>query len=198
MINSIYTAATAINAAATLQAVSSHNIANSRTSSFRANLATLVELNHGGVRLNPLRQYNGFGYLENTNNPTDIAIFGKNNYDALNNIYSEYYNRFSVDDFGNFRGPKGELLFTGAGGNVRVDPEGNIYNNDELLGRVTPADQIEEPTGYSILSGFMMMSNVDIADEMVNNILNERFLQFNALTVKTSDEMLGTVINLKG
>ena len=43
----------------------------------------------------------------------------------------------------------------------------------------------------------MVSSNVNIADEMVNNMVNQRYFEANAVTIRTSDEMLGTVVNLK-
>lgn len=46
-------------------------------------------------------------------------------------------------------------------------------------------------------SGFVEASNTDVAREMVNLIVNSRTYQANAKTVRTADEMLGTVINIK-
>ena len=45
--------------------------------------------------------------------------------------------------------------------------------------------------------GYMVSSNVNIADEIVNNIINKSFFEANAVMIRTSDEMLGTVVNLK-
>ena len=139
------------------------------------------------------------GSLIPTGVPSDIAVYGKGNEEDLLNTYSYTAGRFAVDDFGNFRGPSGELLFTGAGGNVRLDTDGNLYNGDKLLGTITPAEQgvAYEPTGFSILSGYMVSSNVNLAEEMVNNMVNQRFFEANTVTIRTSDEMLGTVVNLK-
>lgn len=199
MIDAMFGAVTALNAAAVVSAVTANNIANSRTPSFKSNSAFLSELSSGGVKLNSIRPNNNQGSLIPTGVLSDVAVFGNGSNEDLLNTYSYVAGRFAVDDFGNFRGPSGELLFTGAGGNIRLDNEGNLYNGDELLGTITPAGQEEnyEPTGFSILSGYMVSSNVDIADEMVNNMVNQRFFEANAITIRTSDEMLGTVINMK-
>lgn len=199
MIDAMFGAATALNAAAAVSAVTANNIANSRTPGFKSNSAFLSELSTGGVKLSSIRPNNTQGSLIPTGVPTDVAVFGKGTNEDLLNTYSYAAGRFAVDDFGNFRGPSGELLFTGAGGNVRLDAEGNLYNDDELIGTITPAGQGEayEPTGFSILSGYMVSSNVNIADEMVNNMVNQRYFEANAVTIRTSDEMLGTVVNLK-
>ena len=45
--------------------------------------------------------------------------------------------------------------------------------------------------------GFVEGSTTDVAREMVNLIVNSRTYQANAKTVRTSDEMLGTIINMK-
>lgn len=200
MINAMFGAVTALNAAAAVSAVTANNIANVKTPSYKSNSAFLSELSTGGVKLSAIRQNDNQGSLIPTGVPSDIAVFGSGSEEDLLNTYSYAAGRFAVDDFGNFRGPSGELLFTGAGGNVRLDNEGNLYSDGKLLGTITPVGaevQSEEPTGFSILSGYMVSSNVNIADEMVNSMINQRFFEANAVTIRTSDEMLGTVINLK-
>ncbi|MDE7033431.1 MAG: flagellar basal body protein [Mucispirillum sp.] len=199
MINAMFGAVTALNAAVAVSAVTANNIANVKTSGYKSNSAFLSELSTGGVKLSAIRPNNNQGSLIPTDVPSDIAVFGNGSEEDLLNTYS-YAGKFAVDDFGNFRGPSGELLFTGAGGNVRLDNEGNLYSDGKLLGTITPAGaegQEYEPTGFSILTGYMVSSNVDIADEIVNNMVNQRFFEANAVTIRTSDEMLGTVINLK-
>ncbi len=44
---------------------------------------------------------------------------------------------------------------------------------------------------------FLEMSNVQIADEMVNMIVAQRAYEFNAKAIQTSDNMLSTAVNLK-
>ncbi len=199
MINAMFGAVTALNAAVAVSAVTANNIANVKTSGYKSNSVFLSELSTGGVKLSAIRPNNNQGSIIPTNVPSDIAVFGNGSEEDLLNTYS-YAGKFAVDDFGNFRGPSGELLFTGAGGNVRLDNEGNLYSDGKLLGTITPAGaegQEYEPTGFSILTGYMVSSNIDTADEIVNNIINKSFFEANAVMIRTSDEMLGTVINLK-
>lgn len=200
MINAIFGAMTALHASATLSNITANNIANVKTPSYKSKSAFLSELSSGGVKLKDIKVNNNYGRLIPTGIASDIAVFGKGNENELLGIYNNVAKKFSVDDFGNLRGPAGELLFTGAGGNVRLDSNGNIYNDEKLLGTIYPADnnnQNDMITGYKILSGYIMSSNVNIAEEMVNNIINKSFFEINTLTIKTSDEMLGTVVNLK-
>lgn len=195
----MFGAVTALNAAVAVSAVTANNIANVKTLSYKSNSAFLSELSTSGVKLNAIRPNDNQGNIIPTDVPSDIAVFGNGSEEYLLNTYS-YAGKFAVDDFGNFRGPSGELLFTGAGGNVRLDNEGNLYSDGKLLGTITPAGaegQEYEPTGFSILTGYMVSSNIDIADEIVNNIINKSFFEANAVMIRTSDEMLGTVINLK-
>jgi flagellar hook protein FlgE len=49
----------------------------------------------------------------------------------------------------------------------------------------------------AIPEGYAEGSTTDLATEMVNLIVTSRTYQANAQTVRTVDEMLGTVINLK-
>ena len=200
MINAIFGAVTGLNAAAAVSAVTANNIANVKTSGYKSNSAFLSELSTGGVKLSAIRPDNNQGSIIPTNILYDIAVFGNGSEEDLLNTDSYAAGKFAVDDFGNFRGPSGELLFTGAGGNVRLDDNGNLYSNGKLLGIITPTGaegQEYEPTGFSILSGYMVSSNVNIADEIVNNIINKSFFEANAVMIRTSDEMLGTVVNLK-
>lgn len=48
-----------------------------------------------------------------------------------------------------------------------------------------------------IASGYLEMSNVDLAQEFTNMILAQRGFQANARTITTSDEMLQELVNLK-
>lgn len=45
--------------------------------------------------------------------------------------------------------------------------------------------------------GFVVGSTTDVAREMINLIVNSHTYQANARTVSASDEMLGTIINMK-
>ena len=49
----------------------------------------------------------------------------------------------------------------------------------------------------SIRSGFVEMSNVDLANEFTNMIITSRAFQANSRTITTSDEMLQELVNLK-
>ena len=48
-----------------------------------------------------------------------------------------------------------------------------------------------------ILQGFLEMSNVNLAEEMVNMIVAQRAYEANSKSIQTSDSMLSTAIQLK-
>ncbi|WP_027108801.1 flagellar hook-basal body complex protein [Lacticigenium naphthae] len=73
---------------------------------------------------------------------------------------------------------------------------GNLYNNTANSGEVIyglPSD-----AGYGVIrSGFLEMSNVDLANEFTEMITTSRAYQANSRSITTSDEMLQELINLK-
>lgn len=201
MINALYSASSAINVATTASSVTANNIANVNTPSFKSKMSVLHDMSNEGVNLSAIKINNQNGYIIPTGNPLDIAILGqrKDDEEPILDYYSQIMNnRFSIDDLGNLRSPQGDILFTGVGGNVRLDTSGNLYSDNKLIGHLQVANNAPLPTGSSILSGYRVGSNVNIADEMVDNMVNLRYLQLNAVTVRTSDEMLGTILNMKG
>jgi flagellar hook protein FlgE len=50
-------------------------------------------------------------------------------------------------------------------------------------------------TGYS--SAQLELSNVDLAEETINQIIGQRSFEASIKTVKTADEMLGTILDIK-
>jgi flagellar basal-body rod protein FlgG len=52
--------------------------------------------------------------------------------------------------------------------------------------------------GYGTIGqGFLEMSNVNVAEEMVNMIVSQRAYEMNSKVIQTSDDMLRTAANLK-
>ena len=49
----------------------------------------------------------------------------------------------------------------------------------------------------SIQSGFLEMSNVDLAGQFTNMIIAQRGFQANSRVISTADEMLQDLVNLK-
>ncbi|MDO5154405.1 MAG: flagellar basal-body rod protein FlgG [Eubacteriales bacterium] len=74
---------------------------------------------------------------------------------------------------------------------------GNLYQAS-----VASGDAIEESTNPNlkrskIYQGYLEMSNVQVADEMVNMIVAQRAYEMNSKAIQASDEMLGQANNLR-
>jgi len=83
-----------------------------------------------------------------------------------------------------------------------INPAGlNHIGGNILLQTQASGDPIEGQPGMdglgSVAQGFLEMSNVDIADEMVNMIVGQRAYEANSKTIRTIDDMLSVVTNLK-
>jgi flagellar basal-body rod protein FlgG len=72
----------------------------------------------------------------------------------------------------------------------------NLFQQSESSGNPTTATP--GLTGMGTISqGFLEMSNVDVASEMVNMIIGQRAYEINSKAVQASDEMLQTANNMK-
>lgn len=73
---------------------------------------------------------------------------------------------------------------------------GNLYQNTASSGE--PILEIDgEMTKSNITQGYLEMSNVNIAEEMINLIVAQRAYELNSKAITTSDEMLQQANNLK-
>jgi flagellar basal-body rod protein FlgG len=61
-----------------------------------------------------------------------------------------------------------------------------------------PGVEIKESTDYSVMQGFLELSNVDIATEMTDMLMTQRAFQLSSSTLKTADEMWQMANNLRG
>jgi flagellar basal-body rod protein FlgG len=73
---------------------------------------------------------------------------------------------------------------------------GNLYKISESSGDEIAGIPAFEGMG-KLHQGFIEMSNVQVVEEMVNMIVAQRAYDINSKTIQTSDQMLGTVVNLK-
>jgi flagellar hook protein FlgE len=90
---------------------------------------------------------------------------------------------------------------------ANVTTDGFKKSRTELIavesGGVRSAIQKDETAGPTILNntGFgpaqLELSNVDLAEEAVNRIIGQRGFEANIQTIKTADEMLGTILDIR-
>jgi flagellar basal-body rod protein FlgG len=57
---------------------------------------------------------------------------------------------------------------------------------------------VVESTDYSVMQGYLELSNVDIATEMTDMLMTQRAFQLSSSTLKTADEMWQMANNLRG
>jgi len=72
----------------------------------------------------------------------------------------------------------------------------NLFRVSQASGDAIPGIPGYEGMG-KIMHKFLEMSNVNVAQEMVNLIIAQRAYEFNSKTIQTSDSMLGTATTLK-
>ncbi|MDY6822044.1 MAG: flagellar hook basal-body protein [Deferribacterota bacterium] len=210
MIDSIYSSYSALNAATEKQGITSNNIANSTTPGYKSKRASQVDASGGGTYINSVNSNNTESYIIRTGNNLDLAINGRG-YFKLDNGNSNIITRngsFRIDENRQIVDNEGNVLFRLNGGltnneirNINIDKEGNIYTGNRFLGRLEIVDKYGNTipeNNYEILSGYLEASNVDMTKELVDNLINLRYLQANAESFKTSDELIGTIVNLKG
>ncbi|SEK21994.1 flagellar hook protein FlgE [Carnobacterium iners] len=73
---------------------------------------------------------------------------------------------------------------------------GNLYAESANSGKAEPGNP-SDPGYGSVRSGFLEMSNVDLANEFTDMIVTSRAYQANSRSITTSDTMLEELINLK-
>lgn len=72
----------------------------------------------------------------------------------------------------------------------------NLYQESDASGTATPGNPGTNGLG-TIGQGLLEMSNVNVAEEMVNMIVGQRAYEINSKAVTAADEMLQTANNLK-
>jgi flagellar hook protein FlgE len=118
-------------------------------------------------------------------NGTFLGITIEANGDVVGNYSNEQKSVLSTIQLANFNNPEG------------LKPLG-----DNMWGETTSSGQAlvgQAGVGQfgSIEKGVVEASNVDMTKELVNMIIAQRAFQANSQTIKTQDEILQTVVNLK-
>ncbi len=80
--------------------------------------------------------------------------------------------------------------------NGLVQGQGYLYDFGNNVGDVTINQAGSDAVG-KILSGYLEMSNVDLATEMANMITTQRGYQANSKIITVTDEMLEQLVNMK-
>lgn len=206
MIQGLYSALSAISTSVDNSSVISGNIANSQSVGYKAKYAVLSNLSNGGVKVLSVKNNDETGYFVSTGNKLDLAINGEG-YFKISSDNGERFTRmgnFYLDKNGDIVSADGGRLTEGLNisknESFSIDLNGNISKNGSNVGKIDIFSKNGEkiPQGrYEIMSGFLESSNVDMAREIVNSIVNMRFFQANIKSVQTADQMLGYILDIK-
>lgn len=204
MIQGLYSALSAINTGTQLQNITANNIANVNTPGFQGSMSVLGDLSNGGAQILSITQNGNTGYLIRTDQPFDMAINGDGYFqlDSGNGFEYTRNGSFLQDVDGNLVDSNGSILIElpEDATDISIGADGTITSGDQFLGNISIFDQSgnQLPTNnYEILSGYLEGSNVDITKEIVDNMINLRYVQANSKTINAVDEMMGTIIDMK-
>ncbi|UCD77007.1 MAG: flagellar hook protein FlgE [Desulfobacterales bacterium] len=159
MIGSLFAGISGLNANSTAMTVIGDNIANVNTTAFKANrsmFANVLSQSLGGSINNGIGRGVEFwgtsplwtqGSLENTANPTDLAINGKGFFIVQDDAGSNYYTRagqFYLDDAGDMVNPDGMYVQ-----GYQIDSSGNLGS---LTAISIPGERISPPSATTEIS----------------------------------------------
>ena len=162
-------------------------------------------------------QGNGFFQVVNPNGGTSYTRSGGFSFDGTGQMVDSSGNRLvpainiPLNNNGISVGPEGQVSVQTPDGPVIAgqiqlasftNPDGlsvaggNLFNESVASG--APAVGIPGAGGNgTVLSGFLEGSNVDIAEEMVDQIITKASFKANVNVIKASDEMLGFLLDIK-
>jgi flagellar hook protein FlgE len=165
-------------------------------------------------------QGEGYFILQDTSGNKFYSRAGAFSMDNAGNLVNSANGMLVCDDTGapiNFTGsnvtigPNGTISYIDASGNPATGPNIGLatFSNAQGLKKAGenmyvesaasgPATQTTPGANSgTLISGSLEMSNVDLGQEFVNLILAERGFQANSRTIRTADEMLQELINIK-
>jgi len=162
-------------------------------------------------------QGNGFFQVANSNGSTSFTRSGSFSLDGAGQMVDPSGNalvpviNIPFDNNGISVGYKGQVSAKTPEGTVVVgqvqlasftNPSGlsaaggNLFNESAASG--APAIGVPGAGGNgTVLSGFLEASNVDTTEEMVDQIINRATFKANVKVIKTNNEMLGSLIDIK-
>lgn len=165
-------------------------------------------------------QGNGYFILQE-GEATYYSRAGNFTLDNSGNLVNSANGMLVCDENGTAINITGSMVSIGPDGTISfIDSSGNPTTSDSKLGIATfPNSQgltkagenmyiASEASGEavittpgtnagSLISGALEMSNVDMAQEMVDMIITQRAYQANSRTIRTADEMLQELLNIK-
>jgi len=206
MIQGLYSALSAIVAGESKISITADNVANISSTSYKSKYSVLSDLSKGGVKVISVNSDKSQGYFIHTGRNLDLAINGNGYFKVYGNNGEKLTREgnFYLDKNGDIVSADGTRLTEGLNlGNkddISIDTKGNLLVNGDEVFKINIFNEDGNPApenSYEIMAGFLEASNVDLAKEIVNNMVDLRYIQANTKTVKTADEMLGYILDIK-
>lgn len=208
MLQSLYTGADAISTYKNSLITTANNVANINTPYYKSNSLQLSELKQGGVNVASIRQNEQLSYTIASGRTLDFVIDGQGGEFKLDDNGSDYYTRngvFYQDTAGNIVDSEGRLLLKDV---VRPDEsisefeisgDGTFSIGGEVRGKVDVYDKQgnkKPDDAFELKTGVLEASDVDIAREIVDMLTTSSAMTANYANIRTTDEMLGLIINM--
>ena len=152
---------------------------------------------------------NGSAAMNMTVDLSGTTQFGNKN--AANRLNQDGYtsgtlSSFSINPDGTITGkytneqtkPLGQVVLTSFANPNGLEPKGNnVWGETQASGPPLTGTPGEGTKQGSLASGSLESSNVDLTSELVNLIVAQRSYQANAQTVKTQDQVMQTLMNIR-
>ena len=230
----LYISASGILTAQRRNDITANNVANLRTTGFRASRGESVETATGGVALSGTTRDTAPGGFETTGRPLDVTSPNGFFQVALPNGGTAYTRdgRFGLNADGEVVTSDGARLnppiqVPANATSVTVGRDGTVFatvpgqNEPQAAGQIQVV-QFANPQGLEslggnlfaesgasgapqaaagtpqVLSGAHEMSNVNLTDQVVNQVLDGNMLQANANAFRAQADLLGELLNLTG
>lgn len=209
MLQSLYTAANAIDTYKSSLLTTANNVANINTPYYKSNSLQLASLKQGGISVSSIRQNQSQAYTITSGRTLDFVIAGPGQF-RLNQDGQDYFTRkgiFYVDGQWSLVDSDGRVLLDNVvqpgetASQVQVDDRGNVMVGDKVRGKIDIYDAYGNKMTedqYQLKSGEVEASDVDTAKEVVNMLVAQKATLANYTVVRTNDEMLGLIVNLVG
>jgi len=207
MIQSLYTAANAIDTYKNSLIITSGNIANINTPYYKSNTIQLQELKNGGVSVSSIRQNQQQSYTISSGRQLDFVIDGPGNF-KLDDGGRDHFTRngiFYQDEEGSIIDSEGRILLRDvfepdeSMRDAEIGEDGTFFVNGEVRGKVDVYNSYGEripDSQYDLRTGEIEVSDVDYAREVINTIVQQNAFTANVASLRTNDEMIGLIVDL--
>jgi flagellar hook-basal body protein len=168
MIPAVNYALSALQASDRRMSVHANNVANVNSVGFKYSRALQATAAGGGTQISAIQQNTSQGPVSQTGISSDYALTSPGSF----NVGAGQFTRNGAFNYN----ANGDLV-TSAGAQV-----GNPLT-------------VNAPDA-TVMQGYLEESNVDLATETVGQILAQRSFEVNLQTVRTSDQMMGTLLDM--